>query len=87
MRRIKILDTTLRDGEQAPGCSMNLNEKIEVAKKLEKLGVDIIEAGFPISSYGDLEAVKAISAAIKDSAVACLCRCLEKDIDAAREAL
>jgi len=87
MRIIKIFDTTLRDGEQAPGCSMNLNEKIEVAKRLEKLGVDIIEAGFPVSSPGDLESVKAISAVVKDSIIAGLCRCLEKDIDAAYKAL
>jgi len=86
-RMIKIFDTTLRDGEQAPGCSMNLPEKIEVAKRLEKLGVDIMEAGFPISSPGDLESVKAIAGIIKDSSVAGLCRCLEKDIDAGREAL
>ncbi|MDR0444374.1 MAG: 2-isopropylmalate synthase [Treponema sp.] len=86
-RTIKILDTTLRDGEQAPGCSMNLPEKIEVARRLERLGVDIIEAGFPASSPGDLDAVKAIAGVIKNSAVACLCRCLEKDIDAGREAL
>ncbi|MCL2243966.1 MAG: 2-isopropylmalate synthase [Treponema sp.] len=87
LRIIKIFDTTLRDGEQSPGCSMNLSEKIKVAKKLEKLGADIIEAGFPVSSPGDLESVKAISAVIKNSAVAGLCRCLEKDIDAGREAL
>ena len=86
-RYIQILDTTLRDGEQAPGCSMNMAEKIEVAKRLEKLGVDIIEAGFPVSSSGDLESVKAIAGIIKNSAVAGLCRCLEKDINAAREAL
>ena len=86
-RIIKILDTTLRDGEQAPGCSMNLNEKIEVAKRLEKLGVDFIEAGFPASSPGDLESVKAIAGIIKDCGVAALCRCLEKDIDAGKEAL
>jgi 2-isopropylmalate synthase len=66
---------------------MNLNEKVEVAKRLEKLGVDIIEAGFPASSPADIEAVKAISKEIKGSVVACLCRCLEKDIDAGREAL
>jgi 2-isopropylmalate synthase len=66
---------------------MNLLEKIEVAKRLEKLGVDIIEAGFPVSSSGDMEAVKAISKVVRDSAVACLCRCVEKDIDAGREAL
>ena len=87
MRRIVVLDTTLRDGEQAPGCSMNLPEKIEVAKRLERLGVDIIEAGFPASSPGDLEAVKAIAEKIKNCTVAALCRCLEKDIDAAKKAL
>jgi len=87
MRMIKIFDTTLRDGEQAPGCSMNLSEKIEVAKRLEKLGVDIIEAGFPASSAGDLESVKAISAVIKDTVVTGLCRCIEKDIDAGWDAL
>ncbi|MCL2043528.1 MAG: 2-isopropylmalate synthase [Treponema sp.] len=86
-RRIYILDTTLRDGEQAPGFSMNLPEKIEVAKRLEKLGVDIIEAGFPASSPGDLEAVKTIAGIVTNSTVAALCRCLEKDIDAAWEAL
>jgi 2-isopropylmalate synthase len=86
-RLVRIFDTTLRDGEQSPGCSMNLQEKIEVAKILEKLRVDVIEAGFPISSPGDLESVKTIAGIVKDSAVAGLCRCLEKDIDAAREAL
>jgi 2-isopropylmalate synthase len=87
IRRISIFDTTLRDGEQAPGCSMNLQEKLEVARRLEKLGVDIMEAGFPASSPGDLEAVKAIAELIKDCTVAGLCRSLEKDIDAGREAL
>jgi 2-isopropylmalate synthase len=87
VRQIAIFDTTLRDGEQAPGCSMNLQEKLEVAKRLEKLGVDVMEAGFPISSPGDLEAVKAIAEIIKDCTVAGLCRSLEKDIDAGREAL
>jgi 2-isopropylmalate synthase len=86
-RRIKIFDTTLRDGEQAPGCSMNLTEKIEVARRLEKLGVDIIEAGFPISSPGDLESVKTIANIIKNCSVAGLCRSRESDIDAAKEAL
>ncbi|GBR75075.1 2-isopropylmalate synthase, partial [Candidatus Termititenax aidoneus] len=78
---------TLRDGEQAPGCSMNLQEKLEVARYLELLGVDVIEAGFPASSPGDLESVKAIAGMIKNSVVAGLCRCLEKDMAAAREAL
>jgi len=86
-RRIKIFDTTLRDGEQAPGCSMNLTEKLEVAKRLEKLGVDMIEAGFPISSPGDLESVKAIAGIITNCSVAGLCRSREIDIDAAKEAL
>jgi 2-isopropylmalate synthase len=86
-RRVKIFDTTLRDGEQAPGCSMNLQEKLEVARRLELLGVDVMEAGFPASSPGDLESVKAIAGIIKNSVVAGLCRCVEKDMDAAREAL
>jgi 2-isopropylmalate synthase len=86
-RRIKVFDTTLRDGEQAPGCSMNLSEKLEVAKRLEKLGVDIMEAGFPISSPGDLESVKAIAGIITNCSVAGLCRSRDIDIDAAKEAL
>jgi len=86
-RRIKIFDTTLRDGEQAPGCSMNLTEKLEVARRLEKLGVDVMEAGFPISSPGDLESVKTIAGIIKNCSVAGLCRSRESDIDAAKEAL
>ena len=65
MKRIKIFDTTLRDGEQSPGCSMNLSEKIEMARQLEKLGVDIIEAGFAIASPMDHKSVKAIAAAVK----------------------
>ncbi|MDR1105630.1 MAG: 2-isopropylmalate synthase [Treponema sp.] len=84
---VRIFDTTLRDGEQAPGCSMNLQEKIEVAKRLEKLGVDVMEAGFPASSPGDLASVKAIAGIVKDCTVAGLCRSLEKDIDNGREAL
>ena len=86
-RKIKILDTTLRDGEQAPGCAMNPGGKIEVARKLEKMGVDIIEAGFPASGPADLASVKNIAAMIKNSVVAGLCRCMEADIDAARDAL
>jgi 2-isopropylmalate synthase len=84
---VKIFDTTLRDGEQSPGCSMNIQEKLEVARRLEKLGVDVMEAGFPASSPGDLESVKEIAGIIRDCTVAGLCRSLEKDIDAAREAL
>lgn len=86
-RTVQIFDTTLRDGEQAPGCSMNLQEKVEVARQLEKLGVDVMEAGFPAASPGDLAAVKAVAAVVKNSAVAGLCRALEKDIDAGWEAL
>ena len=86
-KRVKIFDTTLRDGEQAPGCSMNLREKLEVARRLEKLKVDVIEAGFAISSPGDFESVKAIAERIKDCTVASLARCARADIDAAYEAL
>ena len=84
---VRIFDTTLREGEQSPGCSMNLAEKIEVAKQLEKLGVDIMEAGFAIASPGDFASVKAIATAIKNSTVASLARALPKDIDSAAEAL
>lgn len=82
-----IFDTTLRDGEQAPGASMNEAEKMEVAHALERLGVDIIEAGFPVSSPGDFESVKKVAQAIKNSCVAGLARSVKKDIDAAYEAL
>lgn len=84
---IKIFDTTLRDGEQSPGCSMNLKEKIEIAKCLERLKVDIIEAGFAISSPGDFESVKTVAETVKDCTVASLARSVEKDIDAAWEAV
>ncbi|HEY8389706.1 MAG TPA: 2-isopropylmalate synthase [Clostridia bacterium] len=87
MKRIKIFDTTLRDGEQSPGCSMHLNEKIEVALQLEKLGVDIIEAGFAVSSEGDFKSVKAIAETIKNCSVASLSRCVKGDIDASYNAL
>lgn len=84
---VKIFDTTLRDGEQSPGATMNVAEKLRVAEQLEKLNVDIIEAGFPISSEGDFEAVRAISQAIKRSEVAALARANPKDIDQAWEAV
>ena len=84
---IKIFDTTLRDGEQAPGCSMNENEKLKVALNLEKLGVNIIEAGFPIASEGDFNSVKLIAENIKDCEVAGLSRANLKDIDRAWEAI
>ena len=87
MDKVLIFDTTLRDGEQSPGCSMNLEEKIEVAHCLEKLHVDIIEAGFAISSPGDFESVKTISETVKGCTVASLARCNVKDIDAAWEAV
>ena len=87
MSRIKIFDTTLRDGEQAPGCSMNLKEKLEVARCLERLKVDIIEAGFAISSPGDFESVSAIAKQVKDCSVASLARATVKDIDCAWEAV
>ena len=86
-RRIKIFDTTLRDGEQSPGCSMNLKEKIEVAKHLERLRVDVIEAGFAISSPGDFKSVKTIAETVKDCTVASLARCTTGDIDAAYDAV
>mgnify|MGYP000503722063 CR=1 FL=1 len=87
MKRIKIFDTTLRDGEQSPGCSMNLAEKIEMAKQLEKLGVDIIEAGFAIASLMDHKSVQAIAAAVEHCTVASLARCTKGDIDAAWDAV
>ncbi|MDR1940591.1 MAG: 2-isopropylmalate synthase [Clostridiales bacterium] len=83
MRKIKIFDTTLRDGEQSPGCSMHINEKIELALQLERLGVDIIEAGFPASSEGDFDSVAKIAEKIKNSAIAGLSRALISDIDKA----
>ena len=87
MRTIKIFDTTLRDGEQSPGCSMNLQEKIEVAHQLEKLNVDVIEAGFAIASPGDFLSVKTIAETVKDTCVASLSRALKKDIDRAYDAV
>jgi len=85
--RIKIFDTTLRDGEQSPGASMSVEEKVEVAIALDNLGVDIIEAGFPVSSPVQMEGVKSVSRVVKNAAVAALARCVKKDIDAAVEAL
>jgi len=82
-----IFDTTLRDGEQSPGASMTKEEKVRIAKALERLRVDVIEAGFPIASPGDFEGVKAVAAAIRDSRVCGLARALDKDIDRAGEAL
>jgi len=87
MRRIYIFDTTLRDGEQSPGVGFTTKEKLEIAKQLEKLKVDVIEAGFPASSPGDLEAVKEISEKIKSPVICALARALPKDIEKAGEAL
>lgn len=84
---VKIFDTTLRDGEQSPGNSMNIEEKLRVAKQLQKLNVDVIEAGFPIASEGDFEAVKRVAQTIKGPEIAGLCRSSDKDIDRAWEAL
>ncbi len=85
--RVRIFDTTLRDGEQSPGCSMDLKEKVRLARKLQSLGVDIIEAGFPIASDGDFEAVKAVAAECREVTVAALCRTAELDVRRAAEAL
>ena len=87
MEKIIIFDTTLRDGEQAPGASMNSFQKLEVASQLEKLGVDIIEAGFPVASPGDFAAVSAIAKLIKKAEVCGLARCIYKDIESAGKAV
>ncbi|MBF0522628.1 MAG: 2-isopropylmalate synthase [Candidatus Omnitrophica bacterium] len=85
--KVLIFDTTLRDGEQAPGASMNEKEKLEIASALERMGVDIIEAGFPVISDGDFNAVKAVAKAVKNSTVCGLARAIKKDIDAAHLSL
>ena len=87
VNRIRIFDTTLRDGEQSPGASMNIVEKVEVARALAALGVDILEAGFPIASQGDFEAVRAIATEVTGTVVCGLARCNDRDIDRAWEAL
>src|SRR6056297_2465224 len=87
VKNIKIFDTTLRDGEQSPGASMNIEEKLRIAHQLERLNVDVIEAGFPIASDGDFEAVKKVAQTIKGAQIAGLCRANDKDIDRAWEAL
>lgn len=85
--QVHIFDTTLRDGEQVPGCKLNSREKLELALQLEALGVDIIEAGFPISSPGDFESVSQIAKHVKNTSVCALSRAVEKDIEAAAQAL
>jgi len=87
METIRIFDTTLRDGEQSPGATLTLPEKLEIARHLETMGVDIIEAGFPISSEGDFESVRAIAAELTRSVICGLSRCTPKDIDRAGEAV
>ncbi|MGA7853026.1 MAG: 2-isopropylmalate synthase [Candidatus Acidiferrales bacterium] len=87
MEHVHIFDTTLRDGEQSPGFSMNREEKLQLAHQLEELGVDVIEAGFPIASPGDLDAVRAVSAEIKSCRVAALARARQEDVDAALRAI
>src|SRR5450432_3756813 len=85
--RVYIFDTTLRDGEQSPGCSMNVNEKLQMARKLVELGVDILEAGFPIASEGDFEAVDAVSREFPWAQVAALARCCTLDVERAAKSL
>src|SRR3954469_2358911 len=85
--RVTIFDTTLRDGEQSPGATMNLAEKLEVARALRDLGVDVIEAGFPIASPGDFEAVQAIAREVEGPIICGLARCNPADIERAGEAL
>lgn len=86
-KRIQIFDTTLRDGEQVPGCQLNTQEKIEVARALESLGVDVMEVGFPISSPGDFDSVQKIASIITESTVCALSRAVEKDIQVAADAV
>ncbi|TXB61734.1 2-isopropylmalate synthase [Phaeodactylibacter luteus] len=85
--QVFIFDTTLRDGEQVPGCKLNMDQKVEIARQLERLGVDIIEAGFPVSSPGDFKAVQAVCQAVTDPVVCGLSRAVENDIKVAGEAL
>ena len=86
-KKIYIFDTTLRDGEQVPGCKLNMPEKVEIALALDELGVDVIEAGFPISSPGDFQSVDAVCRAVKNATVCALSRAVEADIDAAGAAV
>src|SRR6201996_9552741 len=87
METVRIFDTTLRDGEQSPGATLTLPEKVEIARQLEAMGVDIIEAGFPIASDGDFESVRAIAAAIEKSVVCGLARPTPADVKRAGEAV
>lgn len=87
MKQVKIFDTTLRDGEQGPGCQLTLEDKLAIAAKLDAMGVDVIEAGFPISSPGDFKAVTEVSGIVENATVCALARAHQKDIDSAAEAL
>ena len=87
MDRVYIFDTTLRDGEQSPGASMDVEQKYEIALQLERMGVDVIEAGFPISSPQQFEGVKRISEGVKESTIAALARSTTADIDAAADSI
>src|ERR1700685_216654 len=87
MDAVRIFDTTLRDGEQSPGFSMNTEEKIRLARQLALLGVDVIEAGFPIASRGDLEAVRMVAKEVRNVPIAALARAKKEDVTAAIEAL
>ncbi|PID69129.1 MAG: 2-isopropylmalate synthase, partial [Flavobacteriales bacterium] len=85
--QVQIFDTTLRDGEQVPGCKLDTNQKLIIARQLDELGVDVIEAGFPISSPGDFKSVEEISKLVKNAVVCGLTRSLKKDIEVAAEAI
>lgn len=87
MNNVQIFDTTLRDGEQAPGYAMNLDEKVRMALQLEALGVDVIEAGFPVASHGDFDSVRAVAGKVRSSVVCSLARAVDADIEAAAEAI
>jgi 2-isopropylmalate synthase len=82
-QKVQIFDTTLRDGEQVPGCKLNTEQKLIIARRLDELGVDIIEAGFPVSSPGDFISVEAISKAVQNATVCALTRAVKEDIEVA----
>jgi len=86
-KKIEIFDTTLRDGEQVPGCKLDRDQKLRLAERIDELGADVIEAGFPISSPGDFEAVQEVGKVVKNATVCGLSRAVEKDIKVAAEAL
>src|SRR5688572_13657739 len=85
--RVRIFDTTLRDGEQAPGFSLKVDEKLQLARALDTLGVDILEAGFPIASPADAEAVRVIATEVRRPIIACLARCRREDVERAGESI